>query len=94
MPDRAASRQTRDGSDVLYASDLDNFLYCERAWWYRLHGEASSLVAELELGAEQHEALAAEVRAADRSAALARRLIWVSLALLAALLVIRLLLGG
>lgn len=94
MPDRAASRQTHDDSDVLYASDLDNFLYCERAWWYRQKGEASSHAAELEQGAEQHERLVAEVRAAGRSAALAKQVIWVSLALLAALLVIRLLLGG
>ncbi|MCZ2099517.1 MAG: hypothetical protein LC121_25290 [Anaerolineae bacterium] len=94
MSDRARFRRTRADDGVLYASDLDNFLYCERAWWYRLQGEESSRAAELEQGAEQHETLAAEVRAADRAAARARRLIWASLALLAAVLAIRLLLGG
>jgi len=78
---------------VLYASDLDGFLYCERSWWYRMRGEASSRTAELARGTAQHEALARNVRAADRAAAAARLLIGIALALLAAALVFQLL-GG
>lgn len=88
------SRAQRSADDiVLYASDLDGFLYCERSWWYRMQGEASSRTAELELGTEQHEALAQNVRAADRAAAVARLLIWISLVLLLAVLAVQLL-GG
>ncbi len=78
---------------VLYASDLDSFLYCERSWWYRMQGEDSSRTADLARGTEQHEALARNVRLADRMAAVARLLIWISLALLLAVLAFQMLWG-
>ena len=61
-PPRRA-RKTADDI-VLYASDLDGFLYCERSWWYRMQGEDSSRTADLARGTEQHEALARNVRLA------------------------------
>ena len=91
-PPRRA-RKTADDI-ILYASDLDGFLYCERSWWYRMQGEASTRTAELERGTEQHEALGQNVRAADRLAAAARLLIWISVILLLALLAVQFFLGG
>ena len=58
-----------------------------------MQGEASTRTAE-QSGTQQHEALARNVRAADRLAAAARLLIWVSIALLVALLAAQFLLGG
>lgn len=93
MAEQPARLQSSADDIILYASDLDGFLYCERSWWYRMQGEASSRTAELARGTEQHEALAGDVRTANRMAAAARLIIWLSLALLAAVLVLQLL-GG
>lgn len=36
------------------ASEIGEYLYCQRAWWYRLQGVASTNVQELALGSRQH----------------------------------------
>lgn len=36
------------------ASEIGEYLYCQRAWWYRLHGAASANVEELARGSRQH----------------------------------------
>ncbi len=39
---------------VIRASDIGNYLYCRRAWWYRRQGYESSNQAELAAGTELH----------------------------------------
>lgn len=41
---------------TLSASELGNFLYCQRAWWYKRKGEASQNVSELAGGTQLHQA--------------------------------------
>ncbi|UYN88862.1 MAG: hypothetical protein KIT08_07080 [Anaerolineales bacterium] len=36
------------------ASDIGEYLYCQRAWWLRLQGAASANVQELAEGTRQH----------------------------------------
>ncbi len=36
------------------ASEISEYLYCQRAWWYRLQGAASANVQELAIGARMH----------------------------------------
>lgn len=36
------------------ASEFGEYVYCQRAWWYRLQGAASQNAQELSHGAEWH----------------------------------------
>jgi len=37
------------------ASEIGNYLYCQRSWWYQAQGLASSNVKELSRGSQVHE---------------------------------------
>jgi CRISPR/Cas system-associated exonuclease Cas4 (RecB family) len=39
---------------VIRASEIGNYLYCRRAWWYRKKGYESANQAELAAGTELH----------------------------------------
>jgi CRISPR/Cas system-associated exonuclease Cas4 (RecB family) len=39
---------------VTRSSDIGNYLYCRRAWWYRKQGYESENQAELASGTELH----------------------------------------
>jgi len=39
---------------VIRSSDIGNYLYCRRAWWYRQQGFQSENQAELASGTELH----------------------------------------
>ncbi len=36
------------------ASDIGSYLYCRRAWWYRLNGQESINQAEMAAGTDLH----------------------------------------
>lgn len=39
---------------TIRASDIGSYLYCRRAWWYRINGQESTNQAELAAGTELH----------------------------------------
>jgi CRISPR/Cas system-associated exonuclease Cas4 (RecB family) len=39
---------------IIRSSDIGNYLYCRRAWWYRKQGYESENQAELAAGTEIH----------------------------------------
>lgn len=49
---------------VIRASEINSFLYCERAWWYRLQGLPSDNQADVEGGQLAHQAQARTVQRA------------------------------
>jgi len=49
---------------VIRSSDIGNYLYCRRAWWYRRQGFQSENQAELASGTELHRVHGRKVLAA------------------------------
>ena len=40
---------------IIRASDISSYRFCQRAWWYQLHGYESKNQAELAGGSRYHE---------------------------------------
>jgi hypothetical protein len=66
------------------AAEIGSYLYCARAWWYRLQGIEPANQAELAGGTALHRAHGRSVLAAGLTRALALILLLAALVLLAA----------
>ena len=71
---------------AIRASDICTYLYCRRAWWYRLHGYESINQAELAAGTDLHRAHGRKVISAGLLRSLAVLLLLAALVLLTAYL--------
>ena len=71
---------------AIRASDIGTYLYCRRAWWYRLHGYESINQAELAAGTDLHRAHGRKVISAGLLRSLAVLLLLAALVLLTAYL--------
>ena len=69
---------------VTRASEIGNYLYCRRAWWYRKKGVESENQAELAAGAELHHKHGRQVLASGLSRTLGMILLLIAIALLVA----------
>ncbi len=67
---------------VIRSSDIGNYLYCRRAWWYRKQGFQSENQAELASGTELHRAHGRKVLASGIYRTLAFIIMLVALVLL------------
>ncbi len=74
---------------VIRASDIRNYLYCRRAWWYRKQGFESENKDELAAGTELHRRHGRKVLAADLMRGLSLLLLLAALILLVAYLAFR-----
>jgi CRISPR/Cas system-associated exonuclease Cas4 (RecB family) len=50
---------------VIRSSDIGNYLYCRRAWWYRKQGIESENKTELAAGTELHQKHGRQVMASS-----------------------------
>jgi CRISPR/Cas system-associated exonuclease Cas4 (RecB family) len=50
---------------VIRSSDIGNYLYCRRAWWYRKQGIESENKTELTAGTELHHKHGRQVMASS-----------------------------
>jgi CRISPR/Cas system-associated exonuclease Cas4 (RecB family) len=69
---------------VIRSSDIGNYLYCRRAWWYRKQGFESENQAELAAGTEIHRQHGRQVLASALNRSLGMILLFVALILLVA----------
>jgi len=67
---------------VIRSSDIGNYMYCRRAWWYRKQGYESANQAELASGTELHRKHGRKVLLAGLLRILAFLLLLVALVLL------------
>ena len=79
--------------DWVSASELSEWAYCERAWWYARHRLPTLAAPARERGAARHDTVAREAHQIERQRGLAIVLLLAGLAL-ALLLGILLALGG
>jgi len=68
---------------VIRASEIGSYLYCRRAWWYRLHGVEPANQAEMAAGTEMHRQHGRSILAASFQSGLAWALLLAALILLA-----------
>ncbi len=71
------------------ASDISAFLYCQRAWWYRLQGLPSENQGELLAGSEFHQQHSQRVLTANLQRLAAWALLLMALVLLAIFLTLQ-----
>jgi CRISPR/Cas system-associated exonuclease Cas4 (RecB family) len=69
---------------VIRSSDIGNYLYCRRAWWYRKQGFESENQAELAAGTQIHRQHGRTVLASNLNRLLGMILLFVALILLVA----------
>lgn len=69
---------------VIRSSDIGNYLYCRRAWWYKKQGFESENQAELAAGSEIHRQHGRKVLASSLNRSLGMIFLFVALILLVA----------
>ena len=69
---------------VIRSSDIGNYLYCHRAWWYRKQGVESENQTELAAGTEIHRQHGRKVLASTINRSLGMVLLFLALILLVA----------
>ena len=77
-------RDYGESMSVIRSSDIGNYLYCHRAWWYKKQGFESENQAELALGTEIHRKHGRQVLASNLMRTLGLVLIFVAMILLVA----------
>lgn len=69
---------------VIRSSDIGNYLYCRRAWWYKKQGVESENQAELATGTELHRQHGRKVLASSLARTVGLIMLMIALVLLAA----------
>lgn len=80
--------------DYISASEISEYLYCRRAWWYRGRKIQSANQPIMDRGTSHHNELAATVQRVEQRSRFGWRLFLAGLLLLILFLILRTLLGA
>ena len=69
---------------IIRSSDIGNYLYCRRAWWYKKQGVESENQAEMATGSELHRQHGRKVLASSLARTVGLILLMLALILLVA----------
>ena len=69
---------------VIRSSDIGNYLYCRRAWWYRKQGIESENKTELTAGTELHQRHGRQVMASNLTRTVGFILLMIAIVILVA----------
>jgi CRISPR/Cas system-associated exonuclease Cas4 (RecB family) len=69
---------------VIRSSDIGNYLYCRRAWWYKKQGVESENQAEMAIGSELHRRHGRKVLASSLTRTVGLVLLLIALVMLVA----------
>ncbi len=69
---------------VIRSSDIGNYLYCRRAWWYRKQGIESENKTELAAGTELHQRHGRQVLASNLTRTVGFILLMIAIVILVA----------
>ncbi|HVF26132.1 MAG TPA: hypothetical protein VNA23_09600 [Anaerolineales bacterium] len=69
---------------VIRSSDIGNYLYCRRAWWYKKQGLVSENQAELAAGTQLHHKHGRQVLASGLTRTVGLILLMIALIMLVA----------
>ena len=69
---------------VIRSSDIGNYLYCRRAWWYRNQGVESENKTELATGTELHQRHGRQVLASNLTRTVGFILLMIAIVILVA----------
>ena len=69
---------------VIRSSDIGNYLYCRRAWWYRKQGVESENKTELAAGTELHQRHGRQVIASNLTRTVGFILLMIAIVILVA----------
>jgi CRISPR/Cas system-associated exonuclease Cas4 (RecB family) len=69
---------------VIRSSDIGNYLYCRRAWWYRKQGIESENKIELAAGTELHQRHGRQVLASNLTRTVGFILLMIAIVILVA----------
>lgn len=69
---------------VIRSSDIGNYLYCRRAWWYRKQGIESENRTELAAGTELHQRHGRQVLASNLTRTVGFILLMIAIVILVA----------
>lgn len=81
-----------DKTNFIQASDVADFVYCQRVWWYRLKGYKSDNKQALQEGTRVHENITKKVDQVKRTSQIGKFLLLIALLMIAATLIVLLLL--
>lgn len=79
--------------EYIAASEIGEYLYCQRSWWYKRRGIRADPQGSLKRGSREHETIFREVQANERAGTVTLKLLLVLLGLLALVVVSKLVLG-